>query len=188
MEGMEEFSDFIYELGMLRRICREGWRLAGVAEPESVAAHSLRAAQIGYILATLEEYERPDEVAAMLVFHDMGECRIGDLHKVANRYVDADERKAVEGQCAGLGATGECILAFWHRFESPDSEAGVIARDADLLDMAASAREYTAAGYGDAVPWLDVIDARLSTDSARRLFNALLDSEPHAWWHGLKKL
>ncbi|MGC9308938.1 MAG: HD domain-containing protein, partial [Thermoplasmatota archaeon] len=53
MESMEDSSQFIYELGMLRRIRREGWRLAGI-EPESVAAHSLRAAQIGYLLACME--------------------------------------------------------------------------------------------------------------------------------------
>ncbi len=185
---MEDLSDFVYELGMLRRIQREGWRLAGVDTPESVAEHSLRAAQIGYILATLEDYGRPEEVAAMLVFHDIGECRIGDLHKVANRYVDADEEAAVEEQCSGLGDSGERILALWRRFEEQDGEAAVIARDADLLEMAATARAYTAAGYADAGRWLDAVEGRLQTRSARRLFDALLDVEPHTWWHGLKRL
>lgn len=184
---MEDPSDFVYELGMLRRIRREGWRLAGVDRPESVAGHALRAAQIGYILAALEGYERPEEVAAMLVFHDIGECRIGDIHKVANRYVDADEATAVEEQCSGLSG-GDRILALWRRFEDCSDRAAVIARDSDLLEMAATAREYMAAGYADAGRWLDAVEARVQTTSARRLFDALLKAEPHAWWHGLKRL
>lgn len=185
---MEDPSDFVYELGMLRRIRREGWRLAGVDAPESVAEHALRAAQIGYILAALEGYDHPEEVAAMLVFHDIGECRIGDVHKVANRYVDADEEAAVEEQCKGLGESGECILALWRRFEACSDGAAVIARDADLLEMAAAAREYMTAGYDDAGRWLDAVEGRLQTTSAQRLFDALLDTEPHAWWQGLKRL
>ncbi len=185
---MENVSHFIYELGMLRRVRREGWRLAGIDTPESVAAHSLRAAQIGYLLACMESYEQPEEVAAMLIFHDMGECRIGDVHKVANRYIDADEAAAVEDQCSGLDKSGECILALRRRYETGGDDAGVIARDADLLEMAATAREYVAAGYTDAKEWLDAIEPRLCTTSGHRMFEALLDTEPHAWWQGLKKL
>jgi putative hydrolase of HD superfamily len=187
MDGMDNHGDFVYELGMLRRIRREGWRLAGIDTPESVAAHALRAAQIGYLLACMEDYEQPAEVAAMLVFHDMGECRIGDVHKVANRYIDADEAAAVEDQCSGLDKSGECILALWRRYET-GSDGGNIARDADLLEMAATAREHVAAGYTDAKEWLDAIEPRLCTTAGRRLFEALLDTEPHAWWQGLKKL
>ncbi|MFO8132693.1 MAG: HD domain-containing protein [Thermoplasmatota archaeon] len=185
---MEDSSDFVYELGMLRRVRREGWRLAGVDRPESVAEHALRAAQLGYLLACMEGYERPDEVAAMLVFHDMGECRIGDVHKVANRYVQADEEAAVTEQCSRLGNAGERILALWRRFEAGGDPAGVIARDADLLEMAASAREYMATGYQGAERWLDAIEPRLSTGAGRRLFDGLLDTSPDAWWRGLKRL
>ena len=187
MESMEDSSQFIYELGMLRRIRREGWRLAGV-EPESVAAHSLRAAQIGYLLACMEGYARPDEVAAMLVFHDIGECRIGDIHKVANRYVTADEEAAVREQCSELGSSGDRILALWRCFETGDNDAGIIARDADLLEMAATAREYMAAGHAAAGEWLDAIETRLSTDSGRRIFKGLVTTEPQTWWQGLKQL
>ncbi len=185
---MEDLGNFVYELGMLRRVRREGWRLIGVDRPESVAAHALRAAQIGYLLAGMEGYDRPDEVAAMLVFHDIGECRIGDLHKVANRYVEGSEVAAVEEQCSRLGDSGNGILALWRRFESCSDSAAVIARDSDLLEMAATAREYMAAGHAGAGEWLDAVEARLQTTSAHRLYDALLEVEPHGWWDGLKKL
>ena len=41
--------NYIFELGQLKRIKQEGFRLNGIDKPHSVAAHSLRAAQIGYI-------------------------------------------------------------------------------------------------------------------------------------------
>ena len=46
--------NFLFELGQLKRVKHEGWRLVGVEHPESVAEHSLRAAQIGYVIAALE--------------------------------------------------------------------------------------------------------------------------------------
>ncbi|MDG6219294.1 MAG: HD domain-containing protein, partial [Candidatus Thermoplasmatota archaeon] len=82
-----DISTFFYELGMLRRVQREGWKLLGVIQPESVAEHSLRAAQIAYVLAILEHHPSPETVCSILVFHDIGECRIGDIQKVANRYI-----------------------------------------------------------------------------------------------------
>lgn len=49
--SLKKIITFIFELVQLRRIKHEGWRLVGIDNPESVAEHSLRAAQIGYILA-----------------------------------------------------------------------------------------------------------------------------------------
>jgi putative hydrolase of HD superfamily len=185
---MDHISNFIYELGQLRHICHEGWKLASVAMPESVAEHSLRTAQISYMLAVLEGYDNPAEVCAMAVFHDVGETRIGDLHKVAQRYVNADERQAVMDQMEPLGTLGVAILGLWEQFDNHHSRAGVIAHDADLLEMAASAREYEEIGYQMATSWLDNIAPRLQTVSAQRLIESLRTNSPNRWWQGLKKL
>lgn len=42
---------FGYELGLLKRIRRAGWWHVGVRDPEPVAEHSLRTAQIAALLA-----------------------------------------------------------------------------------------------------------------------------------------
>ncbi len=94
----QNLINFIFELGQLKRIHHEGWKLAGVDTPDTVAEHALRAAQIGFILAKMEGYENPYEVCTMLVFHDIGEARVGDIHKVANRYVTVDEAGANNGE------------------------------------------------------------------------------------------
>ena len=82
-----EISNFIFEMRQLREVKRSGWQLLGIPNKESVAEHSLRAAQIGFFLAHMEGGVDPLRVATMLVFHDIGEARIGDVHQVANPYI-----------------------------------------------------------------------------------------------------
>ena len=183
-----EILKFFYEMGQLSRVKREGWRLLGIEHPESIADHSLRAAQIGWVLASLEGYKDPNEVAAMLIFHDIGECRVGDLHKLANRYVTADETTAVKEQVSRLGSAGDAVLSLWHQIEDRTTEAGIIAKDADLLELAVRAREYIEQGFADASEWFDAARQRIKTKSAKELLEQLPHVSSSSWWHGLKKL
>ncbi len=188
MVSSEDVARFIYEMGMLRKVSREGWKLLGITNPESVAAHSLRAAQIGYILASMEQYEHPEMICTMLVFHDIGECRIGDIHKVASRYVQADEQAAVAEQLQHLEKVGEKILSLYDQIETQKTTEGIIAKDADLLDLAATACEYRNQGYYNANDWLINTKKRLKTDAAKELMDALERTDPTSWWKGLKKI
>lgn len=185
---MDKISEFLFELGHLRRIRHEGWKLIGVQHPESVAEHSLRAAQIGYILAHLEGYNRPEEVCTMLVFHDIGECRIGDIHKVANSYIKANEEEAVLDQVKSLDEFGKNILDLWQNFEYKKTKAGVIAKDADLLDMILTAKEYLHQGFSDAKDWIEKLGRKLETESAKQILKNIMLKNPFEWWIGLKKL
>jgi len=184
----KEILKFFYEMGQLSRVKREGWRLLGIEHPESVADHSLRAAQIGWVLAKMEGYKDPNEVAAMLIFHDIGECRVGDLHKLANRYVSVDETAAVRDQVSRLGDVGDEVLSLWHQIEDRSTQAGVIAKDADLLELAVRAREYIEQGFGDASEWFQAAQMRIKTKSAKELLQQLPSISSSSWWHGLKKL
>jgi len=186
MIDWDKVADFIFEMGMLKRVDREGWKLIGVSHPEQVAAHSLRAAQIGYILALLEGYEDPSEVCAMLVFHDIGEARIGDIHKVASRYIVDDESKAVKDQFHGLQKIGDELYTLWEQVEVRQTTAGIIAKDADLLEMAATACEYKSQGFSGAESWVERTAQRLTTASAKDLFKILRQRNPEAWWEHLK--
>jgi putative hydrolase of HD superfamily len=188
MEIMDHICNFIFELGQLKRIKHEGWKLLGDSNPESVADHSLRAAQIGFILAELEGYQKPEEVCAMLVFHDIAECRIGDVHKIAARYINPDEEQVVRDQIRDLDEVGKDIFDLWEQVDHSDTEAGVIAKDADLLEMAVTAKEYVETGFQYASDWLERIAKKLQTESAHRLLACLRDLHPHEWWKGLKKI
>ena len=184
----QDTLSFFFEMGQLSRVKREGWRLLGIEHPESIADHSLRAAQIGWILAVREGYENPHEVAAMLIFHDIGETRVGDIHKLANRYISVDERRAVEEQVSRLGTVGARVLALWEGIEDRKTTAGIIAKDADLLELAVRAHEYLRQGHQDAQEWFNAAAARVQTKTAKELIAELPSVSPTAWWHGLKKI
>ena len=183
-----DILSFFFEMGQLSRVKREGWRLLGIEHPESIADHTLRAAQIGWVLAKLEGYPNPHEVASMLIFHDIGEARVGDIHKLANRYITVDESLAVKEQLSRLGVMGVDVRDLWEQIETRSSTAGTIAKDADLLELAVRAREYMAQGFSDAQEWFDAAKNRVQTESAKRLIAELPAVSPTAWWHGLKKL
>ena len=188
MEDYTNFSRFFYELGMLQRVQREGWKLLGLTHPESVAEHSLRSAQIAYVLAILEDHPSPETVCSMLVFHDIGECRIGDVQKVANRYIQSDERRAVSDQLEPLNDIGTLIFRLWDEIESQDSKKGIIAKDADLLELALTACEYKKQGFTAADDWLEKTRKRLNTSSAKKLLESFIETDPISWWDGLKQL
>ncbi|MGH4017543.1 MAG: HD domain-containing protein, partial [Pseudonocardiaceae bacterium] len=50
-------ANFAFELGVLKRMRRAGWWHAGVRDPESVAEHSLRVAQLASLIAAIEGAE-----------------------------------------------------------------------------------------------------------------------------------
>ncbi len=182
----QEMTHYLYELGQLRRIKHEGWRLAGIEQPDSVADHSLRAAQIGYCLAVMENYENPFEVVTMLVFHDAGECRTGDIHKVANRYVTSNEKLAIEEQTETLPLQmKETLRRLWNEMHDKSTTAGVIAKDADILELALTAKEFQESGY-NTTDWLNNIPKRINTLSANQLFEEILQTSPLDWWKKLK--
>jgi putative hydrolase of HD superfamily len=179
---------FFFEMGQLSRVKREGWRLLGIEHPESIADHSLRAAQIGWILAHLEGYPNPHEVASIVLFHDIGEARVGDIHKLANRYITVDEAQAVKDQTSRLGDIGLHVLQLWEQIETRSTQAGLIAKDADLVELAVRAQEYMAQGFADAAEWFQAAQQRVQTTSAKRLIEALPQVSPMEWWHGQKKI
>ncbi len=186
--NLKSIANFIYELGHLKRLHHEGWKLAGIEIPDTVAEHALRAAQIGFMLAEMEGYADPNAVCAMLVFHDMAETRVGDIHKVANRYITADEAGAAREQTAPLDRIGADIFALWQQVELKNTTAGVIAKDADLLEQAVTAKEYAERGFSATQNWIDNVAQALRTESAKSLLATLLTLPAYEWWRGLKKL
>jgi len=186
MEPITHLCRFIFELGHMRRIKHEGWRLALVEAPDSVAEHSLRAAQIAYVLACLEDYPDPSKAATALVFHDMQEARTNDSHKLASRYVTIDKERAARDQIGSLGKIGESIFALWQEVEAEATPLGHILRDADRLECAFTAKEMIETGHAAAQDWIDNI--KLYTGSAKLLLSSLRETTSTDWWKGLKKL
>ncbi len=184
---MKEIAKFIFEAGSLKRIRRAWFKAEGVPNPESVAEHSHRVTIIGYILAKLEGAD-VDKVMKMCAFHDIPETRIGDLDKVAQRYINKDkaELQAFTEQMKSIGA--EDIIELLEEFNNKTSKEALIARDADSLELLFQAKEYADSGHKGCLYWMEKNDRYLKTESAKRLFKEMKSMNSTEWWKGLENL
>lgn len=187
---MKDISKFIFEVGTLKRIKRGWLKSEGVSNPESVAEHTYRNAIIGYILAKLERAD-VEKVVKMCLFHDIPEVRIGDIDKVAQRYVDKSETeiKVMEDQLSVLPEDiKDEIMSVMREFFEKKTKEALIARDADILELLFQAKEYADVGYTGTEYWLQQNSKLLQTESAKKLFDELMKQNAFSWSKGLEKL
>ncbi|WP_033287587.1 HD domain-containing protein [Amycolatopsis jejuensis] len=179
---MEALAVFAYELGVLKRVRRAGWWQAGVRDPESVAEHSLRAAQLAALLAA-EEGGVPERAAFLALWHDTQETRTGDLpHSAAPYLVKPEPRAITADQTAGLPpASAETVRDAVDEYETRESLEARCAKDADKLEMLVQALEYRATGVSTVDEWIASAQAGLFTATARRIAEAALVTSPLAW-------
>lgn len=183
--------NFIFELNQLKRQKHSGWRLAGVTDPYSIADHTLRAAQIGYILAVMEGSANPEKVATILTIHENGEARIGDQTKIGAHYFSKKEPETMAflDQLTGMGKTiEENWKSYFNEFEERNTCEGIIAKDADWLETAFQAKEYLDLGYLSAIDWINNVEKALETKSAKLLLREMKKTQFTDWWKGLKKM
>jgi putative hydrolase of HD superfamily len=173
---------FVYEMGVLKRLRRAGWWHVGVRDPESVAEHSLRVAQLAALIAS-EEGGDPARAAYLGMWHDSQETRIGDIPHSAKPYMDvASNERITEDQVAVLPeAAAKSILEAVTEYEAAETIEARCAKDADRLECLMQAVEYGEAGYKRVSGWVESSRARLQTDFGRRLAEAAVQTSPLAW-------
>ncbi|MFC1623216.1 HD family hydrolase [Patescibacteria group bacterium] len=189
--SIKKIVNFIFELNQLKRQKSSGWSLVGVNNPPSDADHTLRAAQIGYILAEMEGNPNPEKVTAIIVVHENGEARIGDQNKVSAKYYNKSEaeKNAFTDQLDGLGEGIENKWKdYFNEFETRNTPEGIIAKDADWLETAFQAKEYADLGHKDAQNWIDNVERALETESAKKLIREMKETRFTEWWQDLKKM
>ncbi|BBG02186.1 MULTISPECIES: HD domain-containing protein [Pseudonocardia] len=173
---------FGYELGVLKRIRRAGWWHAGVRDPESVAEHSLRVAQLAALIAA-EEGADAARASLLAIFHDSQEVRTGDLpHTTKDYLVKPDARAITADQTEALpDASRSMVRAAVDEYESGDSPESRCARDADKLEMILQAVEYRDIGVERVGGWIDSGRKTLTTETARRVAEAAVSLSPLRW-------
>jgi putative hydrolases of HD superfamily len=157
--------------------------IAGTDNPESIAEHSFRTAIIGYLLAVMEGAD-PAKTAALCLFHDTQETRIGDVPSVGKGYVvTAPNPEVTADQVTGFPAeAGQAVRELVEEYEARQSLEARLAKDADKLECLIQAREYQAQGHQDVPPWIETSAAALKSSSARRLAEACQQVPPRQWW------
>jgi putative hydrolase of HD superfamily len=185
----KKIINYLFEMGLLKKIFHNGTQIAGVKYPDTVAEHTYRAAVIGFILGELEGING-EKIATMVLFHDNPETRIGDHNKIAQRYVDSEkiEKKVINEQIKSLPLPiANKIKKYWVEQERKNTKEGIIAKDADLLEMALQAKEYADIGY-PTKDWIKNIKRYLRTKTAKKLLAEIEKIHFTEWWRGLKKL
>lgn len=173
---------FGYELGVLKRIRRAGWWHAGVRDPESVAEHSMRVAQIAALLAA-EEGADPARATLLAIFHDSQETRTGDLPPTVKPYlVKPDPQEITADQTASLPLRAQSMVrGVIRELEAEETLEAHCAHDADKLEMVLQAIEYRDVGVHRVDGWIDSGRKALVTETARRVAEAAVALSPLAW-------
>ena len=173
---------FGYELGVLKRVRRSGWWHAGVRDPESVAEHSMRVAQLAAIIAA-EEGADPVRASFLALWHDSQETRTGDLPQTATNYLTKPApRQITADQTEKLPERSrELIRTAVDEYESRQTAEALCARDADKLEMLLQAIEYRDIGVHRVDGWIDSARQSFETATAKRIAEAAVALSPLAW-------
>ncbi|MET8153266.1 HD family hydrolase [Actinoplanes sp. NPDC049668] len=181
-EDAEALAGFGYELGLLKRVRRSGWWHVGVRDPESVAEHTMRAAQLAALIAA-EEGADPARAAFLALWHDSQETRTGDLPHTAAAYLGKpDPRRITADQTESLPERSrELVRAAVDEYEARESLEARCAKDADKLEMLLQAVEYRDAGVRRTEGWIDSARKDLRTEAGRRIAEAAVSMSPLSW-------
>jgi len=123
---------------VLDRLPRTGWLLAGIAAPESVAAHSLGTALVVLSLAprVLPALD-VDRAVSLAVLHDAPEALLTDLPRSAAELLPADAKVEAERRAAWrlLGPLSELAEARWSEFRAQETREARLVRLCDQLHL-----------------------------------------------------
>ena len=195
-DDLGEALDAVLAAYELKDERRTGWQLRGVAEPESVAAHSWGVAYLVVALGDRLAVDLPgvdlDRALRLAVVHDVAEAETGDVATRADSTADSVDREAkVAAERAAMrdlaGPLPERVRDAWEAYEARDSPEAVLVKECDLLDTCLQAVHYErgdrydpARGEPDAFDEYDGLDEffatsepRLRTDAGRDLFAAI---------------
>lgn len=169
----------------LDRIARAGYVLRGVAEPESVAAHS----HFVSVMTLLFVKEYPDlfdaeRALTIALVHDLSESQLMDIPMpAADAYLreakDAAEQKIAETLFEGL--TGDFASAHQEFTEGLTAEARLV-RGIDKAQMMVKIMMYEREGRGRLAPfWLNPKNfADFDLPCLSKLFDAICEMAGHA--------
>ncbi len=176
---LKRLVQFFFEMGMLKKTPRTGYRFLGTGE-ESVAEHSFRTAIIGFSLASEQDVD-VEKVVLMCLFHDIAEARTGDHNYVYQRYVISDEERALRDQLKGLPFS-EKIKELIEEFNKGETEEAKIARDSDQLDLILELKEQLDIGNENAREWIEYAIKRLETNRAKEIAKQIMSTHSSDWW------
>lgn len=177
---MDSIANFLFEVGMLKRTPRTGFRFLG-SGCESVAEHILRTIFIGYALSKLDPDLDELKVLKICLVHDLPEARTGDMNYMYKKYVTVHEERAIRELTETL-FFGDEIKSIIDEFNEKKTREALIAHDADQLALILQLKEYGDLGNKYTGEWIEFARRRLHTDTARKLALSIIKTDSSEWW------
>ena len=142
-----QMLDLLLQANRLKALPRSGWMMRGIAQPESVAAHSYGVAFLSLLLA--DAVDAPLNRANLLttaLLHDLPESHITDIPRTAMRFIAPSAKRTAEVDALEdllkHAPSGEAYRELWLDFEDRRTPEGRLVRDADRLEVMLQAHVY----------------------------------------------
>jgi putative hydrolase of HD superfamily len=178
---MEGIVHLLNEIGMLATTPRSGFAFLGTGN-QSVAEHSYRTATIGFVLADLAGKKvNRERLLYICLFHDLLEARTGDLNYVNKRYVEKDDRKALN-EVRETSSIGRLIAEYVEEYEKGETLEAQLAHDADKIELLLVLKQELDTGNPRAADWFDSVEKRISTEIGKKLAAQIKTTPFDAWW------
>lgn len=184
-----EIIKFLSEILMLKRNQREGWRRYGIENVNSLADHIACASQIAFIIGELEGLDG-NKCSTIALFHDNGETRITDQHRIAKLYGDkkTGEEKAIKDQLKTLPEKiKNKINGILKEYNDRNTPESIVAKDADLVEAAIQAKVFSEQGYQNMDHWIKDAHRSVKTKTAKKILAEVKKTKDFTtcWWHDL---
>lgn len=179
---MKKDIHFLYEVGSMRFIDRT-WKQFMRMTMANNAEHSFRVAWLALLMAHQEGADE-GKVLKMALMHDLSETRTGDTNYVSRMYTTRDDESAYADIFSGTSVAQD-MLALAYEYKERVSLESSIVKDADNLEVDFEIQESIAAGNTLGEQWIAGrragVRPKLFTDTARKLFDQIYESNPAAW-------
>ena len=187
MAKLQKDIDLLYEIGCLRFIKRSWQNYLG-PNVANLAEHHFRVAWLSLVIAQYENVKNTDKIMKMALIHDLAESRTGDANWYQKKYLQHFDEKAIEDILRGSAFEDE-FKKLWQEYVERKSIESKIVRDADQLDAEFEIKEQSIHGYQFPKEWKKVRDrvsTMFHTKVAKKIWDRLQKSDPHAWHIGTK--
>ena len=183
--ALKQITNFLFEAGILAKSPRSWSHFLGSGD-QSIAEHITRSMYVGFALSEMSGKKLDTgKLLQMCLFHDFAEARTSDLNYIHQKYVQADEEKAVRDLVASVPFGGR-IWELLSEYRERKSYESLLARDADQLEFLLSLKEQVDVGNLRAKTWTPSLIKRLKTKEARALAATILETDSDEWWFSNK--
>lgn len=178
-KSIRKSADFLFEAATLKRLKRTGWQILGENE-ESIAEHSYMVGVISYLLAK-EIGADAAKTVTMGLFHDLTETRVGDIYKLADKYVRADVMGAARDAFSSLKNPAQ-LLSLTVEYEEEKTLESKIVHDADTLALLLELKPLSEKGNIHAKEWLEANLDALRLPESKELALSIKNTDSQNWW------